>query len=77
MTLRFWKWLIVVLAAAAIVLALRHANEAADHDPAVGRQHSSDARPLAVSAGAPGPVRSPTRLVERVGPQDMASPPAG
>jgi hypothetical protein len=74
MTLRFWKWLIVVLAAAAIVLALRHANEAADHDPAVGRQQSPDARPL---AGAPGPVRSPSGLVERVGLQDMASPPAG
>ena len=43
MTLRFWKWLIVVLAAAAIVVALRHANDSAEDDPSIGRHLSPDA----------------------------------
>jgi hypothetical protein len=37
MTIRFWKWLIVVLAAAAIVLALRHSMETPEDDPTLGR----------------------------------------
>jgi hypothetical protein len=34
--LRFWKWLIVVLAAAAIVLALRNSMETTGDDPTLG-----------------------------------------
>jgi hypothetical protein len=37
MTIRFWKWLIVVLAAAAIVIALRNSMETAEDDPTLGR----------------------------------------
>ena len=37
MTIRFWKWLIVVLAAAAVVTALRHSLETPDDDPTLGR----------------------------------------
>ncbi len=38
MTLRFWKWLIVVLAAAAVVIALRHSLETPEDDPTVGHE---------------------------------------
>ena len=37
MTIRFWKWLIVVLAAAAVVVALRHSLETPEDDPTLGR----------------------------------------
>ncbi len=47
MTLRFWKWLIVVLAAAAIVIALLNADEPAEGDPTIGLQQAPDERPLA------------------------------
>jgi hypothetical protein len=36
MTIRFWKWLIVVLAAAAVVVALRHSLETPEDDPTLG-----------------------------------------
>jgi hypothetical protein len=36
MTIRFWKWLIVVLAAAALVIALRHSLETPADDPTIG-----------------------------------------
>jgi hypothetical protein len=35
-TIRFWKWLIVVLAAAAVVIALRHSLETPEDDPTLG-----------------------------------------
>lgn len=37
MTIRFWKWLIVVLAAAAVVIALRHSLERPEDDLTLGR----------------------------------------
>ena len=56
MTIRFWKWLIVVLAAAAVVIALRHSLETPEDDPTLGRTTAP-----AVSlerATAPGSART-------------------
>ncbi len=50
MILRFWKWLIVVLAAAAIVVALRHANDTAADDPSIGRLPPAPAEHSSASA---------------------------
>lgn len=41
MTIRLWKWRVVVLVAAALVNALRHSLESPDESPAVVEATSS------------------------------------
>ena len=50
MSIRFWKWVVVVLLAAAVVIALRHSLRSQD-GPGLGQRPPADAELHLTEAG--------------------------